>query len=120
MNYYFLVGVISFLTIFVFRRLLHSRVGRAFSGVRDNEVLAECLGIQALRYKLTAFTIGAIFAGLAGSLYAHYLRYICPRDFSFAESFDLVGHGGCGRGADDPGADRGSPLYPGPAEVFWV
>jgi branched-chain amino acid transport system permease protein len=89
-NYYFLVGIFLLFTIFVFRRLLDSRVGRAFSGVRDNEVLAECLGIQALRYKLTAFIIGAIFAGLAGSLYAHYLRYICPRDFSFAESFDLL------------------------------
>lgn len=89
-NYYFLVGLFLFFTIFVFRRLLNSRVGRAFSGVRDNEVLAECLGIRALRYKLTAFIIGAIFAGLAGSLYAHYLRYICPRDFSFAESFDLL------------------------------
>jgi branched-chain amino acid transport system permease protein len=89
-NYYFLVGVFLLFTIFVCRRLLDSRVGRAFRGVRDNEVLAECLGIRALRYKLTAFTIGAIFAGLAGSLYAHYLRYICPRDFSFAESFDLL------------------------------
>jgi branched-chain amino acid transport system permease protein len=90
MNYYFLVGAFLFCTIFVFRRLIRSRVGRAFSGVRDNEVLAECLGIQALKYKLTGFTIGAIFAGFSGSLYAHYLRYICPRDFSFAESFDLL------------------------------
>jgi len=89
-NYYFLVGVFLFLTIFVFHRLIHSRVGRAFTGVRDNEVLAECLGVQAMRYKLTAFVIGAFFAGLSGSLYAHYLRYICPKDFSFAESFDVL------------------------------
>jgi branched-chain amino acid transport system permease protein len=58
--------------------------------VRGNEVLAESLGIHALRYKLTAFIIAAFFAGIAGSLYAHYLRYICPRDFGFVESFDLL------------------------------
>jgi branched-chain amino acid transport system permease protein len=89
-NYYFLVGVFLIFTIFIFRRLIDSRLGRAFSGVRDNEVLAECLGIRAFRYKLTAFIIAAIFAGFSGSLYAHYLRYICPRDFGFVESFDLL------------------------------
>jgi branched-chain amino acid transport system permease protein len=89
-SYYFLVALFLGFTIFVLHRLLHSRVGRAFIGVRDNEVLAGSLGIHPLRYKLTAFIVGAVFAGWAGSLYAHYLRYICPKDFSFAESFDLL------------------------------
>jgi len=89
-SYYFLVGVFLWGTIFVVRRLLRSRVGRAFVAVRGNEVLAESLGVQALRYKLTAFIIAAFLAGIAGSLYAHYLRYICPRDFGFVESFDLL------------------------------
>jgi branched-chain amino acid transport system permease protein len=89
-SYYFLVGIFLIFTIFIIRRLLRSRVGRAFIGVRDNEILAGSLGINSMRYKLTAFTIAAVFAGLAGSLYAHYLRYICPKDFGLSESFDLL------------------------------
>ncbi|HYB21920.1 MAG TPA: branched-chain amino acid ABC transporter permease [Thermodesulfobacteriota bacterium] len=89
-SYYFLVGLFLLFTIWIIRRLLRSRVGRAFISVRDNETLAGSLGIDSMRYKLTAFTVAAVFAGFAGSLYAHYLRYICPKDFGFAESFDLL------------------------------
>lgn len=89
-SYYFLVGIFLLFTIAVIRRLLRSRVGRAFIGVRGNETLAGALGINSMRYKLTAFTVAAVFAGWAGSLYAHYLRYICPKDFGLHESFDML------------------------------
>ncbi|MBI5605079.1 MAG: branched-chain amino acid ABC transporter permease [Deltaproteobacteria bacterium] len=89
-HYYFLVGFFLLFTVLVISRLLRSRVGRAFIGVRNNETLAWSLGINSMRYKLTAFIIAAVFAGLAGSLYAHYLRYICPKDFGLHESFDML------------------------------
>ena len=89
-HYYFLVGFFLLFTVLIIRRLLRSRVGRAFIGVRDNETLAWSLGINSTRYKLTAFIIAAVFAGLAGSLYAHYLRYICPKDFGLHDSFDIL------------------------------
>ncbi len=63
--------------------MIHSRVGRALLSVRENEVLAETLGVNAFKYRMIAFAIGAFFAGLAGSFTAHYITFMGPEFTDF-------------------------------------
>ncbi|MCL4424130.1 MAG: branched-chain amino acid ABC transporter permease [Firmicutes bacterium] len=84
--YYFILTIVA-LSLLAIWRLLHSQLGRTFWAVRqDSVVLAEMIGINSTRVKVLAFMVAAYFAGVAGSLYAHYLRFISPDTFSFLES----------------------------------
>lgn len=70
--------------------LIRSRHGRALLAVRDDEIAAESLGVPTTRYKVTAFVIGAAFAGLAGGLFGHYLMYLNTNSFTFMKSIEVV------------------------------
>jgi branched-chain amino acid transport system permease protein len=70
--------------------LVRSRHGRALLAVRDDEIAAESLGVPTTRYKVTAFVIGAAFAGLAGGLFGHYLMYLHTNSFTFMKSIEVV------------------------------
>jgi branched-chain amino acid transport system permease protein len=72
------------------RNLRHSRHGRAFEAVRDNEVAVRSLGIDTTRVKVTAFVVGAIYAGIAGALLAHYRASIFPSMFELTRSVELL------------------------------
>ena len=77
------------LTLGVFlvtRHLTRSPFGRALKVVREDEYVAEALGKNALAFKIRAVTVGSILAGLAGSLWAHYISYISPADFTLTET----------------------------------
>jgi len=76
------------LTIVVMRNVLHSSVGRSIISVREDELAAEAMGIDTLKYKTMSFVIGSFFAGLAGGLYAHMYAFLSPQYFSFVKSFD--------------------------------
>jgi branched-chain amino acid transport system permease protein len=76
--------------IFVIYNLINSTYGKGFLAVRDDEVAAEAIGINATRYKVVAFVTGAFFAGIAGGLYAHFVTYINPSQFGFLRSFEIV------------------------------
>lgn len=78
------------LTIWAVYRLQHSRYGRALVAVREDEIAAECMGVNSLWYKVTAFAIGSFIAGVAGGLYGHFLQYLNPVDFGFARSFEIL------------------------------
>lgn len=78
------------LTIVVVRNLVYSTHGRAFLSVREDEVAAEAMGINTTWYKVTAFVIGAFFAGIAGGLLGHYLQYLHTNSFTFIRSFEVV------------------------------
>jgi branched-chain amino acid transport system permease protein len=69
--------------------VLRSPLGVALQAVRDNETKARMMGLNPLVYKTFAFVFAAVLAGIAGSLYAHYLEYAHPDFFSFAVSVDL-------------------------------
>jgi branched-chain amino acid transport system permease protein len=58
--------------------------------VHDDEVAAGAMGINPTRYKVTAFVIGAFFAGIAGGLYAHHKQFLSPSGFDFMRSIDIV------------------------------
>ncbi len=78
------------LTVFCVLTLVHSTYGRGFLAVHDDEIAAAAMGINTTRYKVTAFIIGAFFAGIAGGLYAHLKTFISPSGFDFLKSIDIV------------------------------
>ncbi len=78
------------LTIAVIVNLINSSYGRAIISIREDEVASELMGINTTRYKVLAFVVGALFAGLAGALYAHYFYIIKPGNFTFMKSFDVL------------------------------
>ena len=78
------------LTVFVVGTLVNSTYGRGFIAVHDDEVAASAMGINPTRYKVTAFVIGAFFAGIAGGLYAHHKQFLSPTGFDFMKSIDIV------------------------------
>ncbi|MEI2690464.1 MAG: branched-chain amino acid ABC transporter permease [Anaerolineae bacterium] len=68
-----------------------SRLGRAFVAIRDHDLAAELLGINLFKYKLQAFFLAAVYAGLAGALFAHHLRHINSETFGLNDSVILLG-----------------------------
>ena len=77
-------------TIYVVSGLVNSTYGRGFLAVSDDEVAASSMGINPVRYKVTAFVIGAFFAGIAGALYAHHKQTLVPTGFDWLKSIDIV------------------------------
>jgi branched-chain amino acid transport system permease protein len=87
---FFWVYLMVVVTVLVHWNLVRSRHGRALLAVREDEVAAESLGIPTTRYKVLAFAVGAAFAGMAGSLFGHYLLYLNTNSFSFLKSIEVV------------------------------
>ena len=77
-------------TIFTVTSLVSSTYGRGFLATHDDEIAAEAVGINTTRYKITAFTVGAFFAGIAGGLYGHFKMTITPTGFDFTRSIEIV------------------------------
>ena len=78
------------LTIYVINNLVKSTYGRSYLAVKDDEIAAEAMGVNTTKFKVTAFVTGAFFAGIAGTLYAHFNLYINPEDFNFLKSVEIV------------------------------
>jgi branched-chain amino acid transport system permease protein len=76
--------------VFIIQNLMRSTYGKGFLAVRDDEIAAEATGINTTRYKVTAFVIGAFFAGVAGALYGHFNGLVRPDDFGFLKSVEIV------------------------------
>ena len=89
-QYYYLIFFLVLLTIGSMHRLMTCRFGRALVGIRENELAAEAMGIHTTRYKIQAFVLAAFYAGIAGSYYAHFIKYISPDSFYIYESFILL------------------------------
>jgi len=89
-SYLLLVIVFVAITIFVIRRIVDSPFGRVLRSIREDEIAAETLGKNTVKHKLMVFVIGAFFAGIAGSLYAHYITFIDPSSFTVMESITIL------------------------------
>ncbi|MCL6638819.1 MAG: branched-chain amino acid ABC transporter permease [Firmicutes bacterium] len=87
---FLLVFVLVILSVWCMYRIQDSRFGRALAAIREDEIAAEAMGINALFYKVESFAAGSFFAGVSGALYAHLMQYLNPNDFGFARSFDLL------------------------------
>ena len=117
-HFFYLIWGFAALTIFLLVRLEHSRFGRALLYIKEDEVAAGGSGINVAHHKLVAFVIGAVWAGMCGTIYAAKMTIIAPESFSFAESvilFTIVILGGSG---SIPGVILGSFLLVGLPEVF--
>lgn len=78
------------LLIYFFTRLRRSKIGRSFEAIREDEVAAQVMGINTLAYKLLAFVLGAMLAGLAGGLNAHFTFFLSPREYGFDPAVDIL------------------------------
>lgn len=83
---YLLALILVVLTLFVINRLLRMPIGRAWEALREDEIACRSLGLNPTLIKLSAFTIGAAFAGFAGSFFAARQGFISPESFVFIES----------------------------------
>jgi branched-chain amino acid transport system permease protein len=96
---YYITIALVILTIFVVGRLGNSRIGRAWIALREDEIACEAMGIDKTRAKLTAFALGATWAGIGGCLFAAKTGFINPASFTFMESaiiLSIVVLGGMG------------------------
>lgn len=96
--YFVMIGMVLF-TIFVVNRLQNSRIGRAWIALREDEVACQAMGIDKTRTKLTAFALGATWAGMVGVIFAAKTTFINPASFTFLESamiLSIVVLGGMG------------------------
>lgn len=101
-DFYYLILALLVLTILAIQRIVHSRVGRAWIAIREDETAAMGMGINTSRYKVMAFTLGAFFAGIAGSFYAVYVSFVSPDAFKMMDSyliFAMPAVGGMGTAA---------------------
>ena len=88
-SYYLNVGMAA-IVYFTFARIAGSRFGRAINGIRQDADAARASGIRVTLLKSECFVIAAFVAGLAGSLYAHEVRYLAPNDFTFWKSIEML------------------------------
>jgi len=86
LRFFYLMLAMLAIVIAIGLAIRHSRFGRAMIAVRDDELACGASGVFALRTKVLAFTIAAVFGALSGALYAHYANYISPSDFDFVHS----------------------------------
>lgn len=89
-SYYYLIFGLAVVIIAFFRTLIRSDLGRILSAIRQDEGLAQTAGFHPMRYKLLAFTLGSVVAGLAGATYAPYLSYIAPDLFDVNETIYIM------------------------------
>jgi branched-chain amino acid transport system permease protein len=87
---YYLILLLALLTAFVTIRLRKLPVGRAWEALREDEIACRSLGINTTNTKLTAFALGAMFAGFAGSFFAARQGFVSPESFTFMESAIIV------------------------------
>jgi branched-chain amino acid transport system permease protein len=88
--YYFLFLVICIAIIFITTRLQHSRLGRAWVAIREDEIAAKAMGINTRNIKLLAFSMGASFGGVAGGMFAAFQGFVSPESFSLTESIAVL------------------------------
>lgn len=89
-TYLLLVSVFVLITVFAINRIVNSPFGRVLRSIREDEIASQALGKNITKYKLLVFIIGAFFAGIAGSLYAHYITFIDPSSFTVTESITIL------------------------------
>jgi branched-chain amino acid transport system permease protein len=88
--YFYLFLAFTALAMFVSQRLEHSRIGRAWMAIREDEVAASAMGINTRNLKLLAFATGAMFGGAAGSMFAGFQGFVSPESFSLMESIMVL------------------------------
>ena len=89
-SYYFLFIILTALIILISHRLSDSRIGRAWSAIREDEIAAKSSGLNTRHLKLMAFAMGAAFGGVSGVLFAGFQGFISPESFTMGESIMIL------------------------------
>lgn len=116
--YYYLFLALTLIIIVVCMRLQHSRIGRAWTAIRDDETAAKSMGINTRNMKLLAFALGASFGGVAGAMFSAFQGFVSPESFGLMESIIvlcMVVLGGMGH---IPGVVLGALLLAGFPEIL--
>jgi branched-chain amino acid transport system permease protein len=116
--WYFIVVLLSLLTIFVVRRLNDSRLGRSWVAMREDEVAASSVGINLTVAKLWAFSLGAMWGGIAGVTFGWVQGFVTPESFTFMESVFVVAMVVIGGMGSIPGAIVGALVIQGIPELI--
>ncbi|MDB5841945.1 MAG: branched-chain amino acid transport system / permease component family protein [Herminiimonas sp.] len=88
--YYFVFLALCVAIVFISIRLQHSRLGRAWVAIREDETAAKAMGINTRNMKLLAFAMGASFGGIAGAMFASFQGFVSPESFSLTESIAVL------------------------------
>jgi branched-chain amino acid transport system permease protein len=117
-QFYYVILALAVCTVVAVYRLNHSRIGRAFEAVREDQTAAELMGVNTLRIKLLAYALGAIFGGLAGAFFAARMRFVSPESFTFIESAMVLAMVVLGGMGSIPGVILGALALIALPEVF--
>lgn len=88
--FYYVIAFVTILIVWVVHNIAESRFGRAFVAIRDSEVAAAATGVNVSFYKTIMFVVSAFFTGLAGGLYAYWVQFVSPNDFTLVTSLLLL------------------------------
>lgn len=88
--FYYMVLTLVVLVVIFMSRLINSGFGLAMMTIREDEIAAQSIGIKPMKYKLAAFVLAAMIAGIAGSFYATYTSYVSPNTFLFNDSATIL------------------------------
>ena len=116
--YYFLFLFLCIAVVFVTTRLQHSRLGRAWVAIREDEIAAKAMGINTRNVKLLAFSMGASFGGVAGAMFASFQGFVSPESFSLTESIAVLAMVVLGGIGHVPGVIMGGALLAALPEVL--
>jgi branched-chain amino acid transport system permease protein len=116
--YYFLFLFLCIAIVFVTTRLQHSRLGRAWVAIREDEIAAKAMGINTRNVKLLAFSMGASFGGVAGAMFASFQGFVSPESFSLTESIAVLAMVVLGGIGHIPGVIMGGVLLAALPEVL--
>jgi branched-chain amino acid transport system permease protein len=89
-SFYWLVLGFDVLAVYIVWRVVHSPIGDAMVAIREDENIAEAIGVNEYRYSMIAFVLGAAFAGVAGASYAHYVSFVSPEIFHFSTMVTIL------------------------------
>jgi len=118
LDFYFLILFLVVVTVFGMRRLISSRIGRAWIAIREDEIAAEAMGINTYRLRLLAFVLGSAVAGMVGVFFAAKMAFVSPESFTFSESVMILCMVVLGGMGSIPGIILGAFLLIGLPEVF--
>ncbi len=89
-QYYYIIFGIFLIVFLLIKRLENSKIGRAWFAIREDEIAAQCCGVNLVRYKVLAFAISASIGAIGGAFYARWFRFIHPDMFKFWESILIL------------------------------
>jgi branched-chain amino acid transport system permease protein len=88
---FYLIFPLTFFLVFFAKNLFRTKVGKAFVAIRDQDISAEVMGVNLLKYKLLSFGVSSFYVGVAGALLAYQARYISPENFPITVAIDYLG-----------------------------